>query len=199
MKIVEIILEASKAQQAAAKRAAADAKRAAAASAEQAEQERIAALLSKRKEQKMSAFMQPISATKKVQEPTGFLNLPGLEKYTIDPSIDPDFAGGYYLKFHTDLDGTNAYWSKGNLSYSQAEQFKNIKQLGRRFNPVEFQELLDKLISFSGKGAQPGYVHIEIDRRYLSNPFYTAMYSYLLKNYPTDEPTMNASVNWELV
>jgi hypothetical protein len=97
------------------------------------------------------------------------------------------------------MDGVTAYWSKGDLSYEQAAQFKQKSFMGRSFDEESFEGLLDNLISATSRGDQPGYVHVELDKRFINNPFFTKLYSYLLREYQHDDPTVNASVNWELV
>lgn len=194
-----VLTEISKSKKTELKKAQALERRLAAAADKKAEEERVARELAKRIKKKEKKLQAPVKTAKPEPERTGFLANPELRKYMVDPSVDTDFEGGYYLKFHTDMNGTTAYWSKGNLTFDQAAQFKQTQFMGRTFNEKSFEQLLDSLIMATSKGEQPGYVHIEIDRRFINNPFYTKLYSYLLREYPTDEPTVSASVNWELV
>lgn len=197
----EIITEASKAQKLQLKKAQADEKRREQLAAKKAEEERLAAILAKKQQKKMTAASQKIADVRppEKKETGGWLDHSELSKYVIDPNIDTDFKGGYYLRFHTDLDGTVAYWSKGDLTFDQAASFKQMLNMGKRFNANAFQQLVDNLVDASAKGGQPGYVHIEIDKKFINNPFFIALYSYLLREYPTDDPTVSGTVNWELV
>jgi hypothetical protein len=197
MKISEIITEASRAERERQKSAAREKALAQKREQEASEQERLRATAQKKLQRNLPHQIAPKRA-EPVTKSMGF-NSPEFEKYRVDDTVDSDFQGGYYLRFKTDMDGVDAYWSKGDLSYPQAAQFNQAQRFNRRFDPIVFQHLIDTLVSSSGRGGQPGYVNIELDRRYLNNPFYTRMYEYLLKHYPQGDYTMDASVNWELV
>jgi hypothetical protein len=199
MKINEIIVEASRGQKLAAKRQQSDAKRSAAQAAKDAEDARVAAKMQQRKQRNMASFNTPVSAKpRETPSTSGAFGGAEFEKYRVDDTVDSNFQGGYYLNFSADTDGVTAYWSSGNLSLSQAAQFKQIQPLGNKFNATVFQKLIDLLTLKSSRGGQPGYVNISFSRRYINNPFFRGLYEYLLKHYPQDDPTMDASVAWEL-
>lgn len=201
MKITEVIFEASRGEKLAAKRAAADAKREAERAAREAENARIAAKIKSRQQKKIAAFNAPISTQSNIpKEPeVGPFDNPELDKYRVDDTVDTTFEGGFYLKFNVTPEDVDAYWSKGDISFEQAKLFKQFVTLGLEFDQTKFEHLVQYLIQKSSPGgSQPGYVHISLNKRYLKHPFFYDLYNYLLRNYPQDDPTLDASVGWEV-
>jgi hypothetical protein len=195
MRINEIIREASRGERERQRRLRADQQRAAQQSARDAEDARTSATLQRMNQKKMDAFK---AVPTKQDRSSGAFSDPRFDQYRVDTSVDSDFSDGYYLSFDVELDGVTAYWSKGDLSISQAAQFKQIQSLGNKFNPALFQRLVDELILRSSRGDQRGYVHISFSRRYINHPFFYSLYEYLLQHYPRDDHTVDAHVAWEL-
>ena len=151
MKVFEIITEVSKAEKAREKELEKQAridKQRAEQEARAREEAELARRIEKRREKKMAKLSQPIyaepekKAAKQPAAATGFLDNPELAKYMVDPTIDPDYQGGYYLRFHDTPEIVIAYWSHSlDATFdSIVSNFGNqqIQNLGRQFDPVEF-------------------------------------------------------------
>jgi hypothetical protein len=219
MKVFELIIEASKAEIARQKAAKvkAEFERKKAEQEEVARKEaEIAQRLERKKQRKLSKFSQPIyaepekKAEKKPAAATGFLDNPELAKYMVDPSIDTEYQGGYYLQFHDTPDTVIAYWSHDlDASFdSIISNFGNqqIQNLGSQFDPGKFDQLINKLLvkSRDKKTGQLGYVQVIITKsQYLNvthghTVFFSEMMQHLAREYPGDEYSGHSYVGWEL-
>lgn len=205
MKITELLLEIS----ASAKRAQKIAKREAALAARAAEERALADKIAKRTQRKLAKFNQPIAATvpPAASAPaTAPFGSPELEKYMVDPNVDPEFQGGYYLQFEKNGNNIVAYWSMNpDYTASQMQQVKQVANMNPKFNPDEIAKLIEMLKKKSGKGTEPGYVNIVIPKQYASDwalfdktNYFRKLLEYLAREYPHNEYTADASVNWEI-
>jgi hypothetical protein len=134
-----------------------------------------------------------------VEEPAGIFADPKFDKYRVDKGIDTDFEGGYYLYFNITMRGVDLYWGRSVERFEQAKQFNQYKFMGREFDADKFQDVLNYIVRKTGRNGQPGYCSVVIPRRYLTHPYVQGAYSYLMTHYPQDDPTMDATVYWELV
>lgn len=209
MKVKELLNEISASAKREARRKAADEKRAAAAAAAKAEAEALAAKIAKRTEKKLSKLSTPISATapKKEVPVTGPFDNPQLEKYRIDPTVDTSFEGGYYLQFENVGKNVVAYWSRNpDATLQQMQVFNQVANLGSVFDANKFKSLLQGLVQKSGTPRNPGYVHVVLRKKdqasdwALTDPknYFRQMFDFLAREYPRDEYTADATVNWEI-
>lgn len=204
MKITELLLEIS----ASARRAQKIAKREAELAARAAEERALADKIAKRTQRKLAKFNQPIAATvpSKPTQTAAPFGSPELQQYMVDPTIDPEFEGGYYLQFEKIGDAIVAYWSKNpDYTYSQMQQLKQVATLDPRFKPEEIAQLINALKKKSTVGDQPGYVNIVIPKQYASDwalfdktNYFRKLLEYLAREYPRDEYSADPSVNWEI-
>lgn len=212
MRLKHLITEISAAEKRRQRAAQADAQRLAAQQALQAQQAALAAKVQQRTQRKLDRFNQPINQTAaQKQAPasvsSGLADLlrqtnPDLEKYQVDPTVDTSFQGGKYLQFEKTGRNITAYWSTNpEYTLSQIRQFKNqSKDLGYVFNQVEFESLLNQLVN------KFKYIHILIKKQQINDwelmdqkSFFRNLYYYLAREYPHDQPTQDAYVNWEIV
>jgi hypothetical protein len=140
-----------------------------------------------------------VASGSNAEEPAGIFADPKFDKYRVDTSIDTDFEGGYYLYFNITMRGVDLYWGRSVERFEQAKQFNQYKFMGREFDADKFQDVLNYIVRKTGRNGQPGYCSVVIPRRYLTHPYVQGAYSYLMTHYPQDDPTMDATVYWELV
>jgi hypothetical protein len=155
--------------------------------------------LASKSNDKLIRKVKPKKAVSKSDEVGGIFSDPMFDKYKVDTSIDTSFEGGYYLYFHVTLDGIYLYWGRNVENFEQAEVYKQFKHMGRNFNAREFQQVIDYIVAKTSRGGEPGYCSIVIPKKFLTHSYIQGAYSYLMNRYPQDDPTMNASVYWELV
>jgi hypothetical protein len=200
MKITEILKEASAGERKRQRKSAALQAR-----TDQLERQQLAQQLdAKRSAARAQQIAQKIAPPAKTppSEPTSTASAWGdaaLDAYRVDPTVDTSFEGGYYLRFWPQVGNMYAYWSKGDLTFQQAAQFKQTMPMGLKFKPAAFQQLVDNLILTTGRGGQSGYVHVELPKKLLSHPYIQALYSHLLSEYPQNDPTISGNVGWEIV
>lgn len=131
---------------------------------------------------------------------TGAFSSSEFDKYKVDDTIDTSFEGGYYLRFVVNKQ-LYGYFSKNpDVTFDQIkEHFPNqIVPLGQTVDTTAIQSLIDRLVQQTGKGDQPGYVHVILDRninRY--KQVYYQLLEFLLKQYPHDDYTVSGTVGWE--
>lgn len=205
MKVRELLNEISAAAKREARRKAADEQRA----REQAEQAALAAKIAKRTQKKLEKLNTPIyaAAPKKEVPATGPFDNPEFEKFRIDPTVDTSFEGGYYLQFEKVGKNVVAYWSRNpDATLQQMQQFNQAANLGSVFDANKFKSLLQGLVQKSGTPQNPGYVHVVLRKKdqasdwALTDPknYFRQMFDFLAREYPRDEYTADATVNWEI-
>lgn len=213
MRLKDLITEISAGEKRRQRAAQADAQRLAAQQQQQAQQAALAAKVQKRTQRKLDRFNQPIAST---SQTTGSTTKPqsgsladlmarstsdaDIEKYQVDPTVDTSFQGGKYLQFEKSGNNVIAYWSNDpGYTFDQVRSFGQFEDLGNVFDEGKFQALLNKLVN------KFKYVHVLIKQKYvddwaLMNPksFFRNLYYYLAKEYPRNQPTQSAYVNWEI-
>lgn len=204
MYIKEIITEISKAERDRRAAAARREKLAQQQAAKDAEEKRIKDIAARKLQKTLPhAITPPKPQTTPTSPSTGAFSSPELEKYRVDDKIDTDWEGGYYLRFQPQKNYILAYWGRDDsMTPEHAIGFKQIQKFSLEFDPDQFQSLIDRLVSASSQGDQPGYVHIEALRKHFEPPykdFFSDLHMYLLLQYPRDDVTTDASVNWELI
>jgi hypothetical protein len=199
MRLSEIIVEVSAGERHRQRKVAAD-------MARRDELERRSALSSaevvkqQRRKTRLAKKLNPtVASASNDEEPAGIFADPKFDKYRVDTSIDTDFEGGYYLYFNVTMRGVDLYWGRSVERFEQAKQFNQYKFMGREFDADKFQDVLDYIVRKTSRGDQPGYCSVVIPRRYLTHQYVVGAYSYLMTHYPQDDPTMDATVYWELV
>jgi hypothetical protein len=212
MRIKDLLNEASRAERERQREARRQAQLQAQRDAEQAARDEAARREARRQAKLAKKLAAPVAPQPAPQPKigTGLLSSPELEKYMVNPDIDTEYSGGYYLKFHVGQQGVYAYWTLNvDIDFdSIVTNFgKNqVKLLGTTFNPQALDQIIQYLLSKSKdpRTGQLGYVHILVDKQLLDPidsdywKFFRQLVQHIAGEYPRDEYSADAHVNWEV-